>query len=224
MASRSEVAAPGMSPCAGTGCGVGSLARPAINGTVRLIRPSDSAALARLVEDLSSTEPNYSDIGATLAGTRPDGFHHDHYEAELGQGPQTFQRAVTGLKTWKAHRLPGMRVFPDDQEVLTGATIVVTLGTPIVALAVPCRIVSVIDGQTRWGFAYGTLPGHPEQGEEAFIVSIAPDQTVRFEIKAFSRPGDPLVRLSGPIARGIQKGGTTGYLRALKRFVDEEAE
>jgi uncharacterized protein (UPF0548 family) len=178
--------------------------------------------MEQLVEDLKMAEPTYSDIGATLAGKRPEGFHHDRYDAALGQGPDIFQRAVTGLKTWKAHRLPGMGVFPDHQEIRTGATVVVTLGTSILALAVPCRIVSVIDGQTRWGFAYGTLPGHPEQGEEAFVVSIAPDQTVRFEIESFSRPGDPLVRLAGPIARGIQKGGTAGYLRALKRFVDEK--
>jgi uncharacterized protein (UPF0548 family) len=180
--------------------------------------------MKQLVDDLKSAEPTYSDIGATLAGKQPDGFHHDRYETLLGQGHESFQRAVTGLKTWKAHRLPGMGVFPDHQKIITGATVVVTLGTPIVALAVPCRIVSVIDGQTRWGFAYGTLPGHPEQGEEAFIVSMSPDQTVRFEIEAFSRSGDPLVRLSGPIGRGIQKGGTGGYLRALKRFVDEDLD
>jgi uncharacterized protein (UPF0548 family) len=176
-----------------------------------------------MVEDLKSAEPTYSDVGGTLAGTRPDGFHYDHYETLLGRGPDAFQRAVTGLKTWKAHRLPGMRVYPQRQQILTGATVVVTLGTPIVALAIPCRIVSIIDGQTSWGFAYGTLPGHPEQGEEAFIVSMSPDKDVRFEIKAFSRPGDPLVRLSGPIGRAVQKGGTGGYLRALQRFVNEGA-
>jgi uncharacterized protein (UPF0548 family) len=176
-----------------------------------------------MVEELKSAEPTYGDVGGTLAGTRPDGFHYDHYETLLGQGPDTFQRAVAGLKTWKAHRLLGMGVFPQRQEILTGATVVITLGTPLMALAVPCRIVSVIDGQMSWGFAYGTLPGHPEQGEEAFIVSMAPDKSVRFEIKAFSRPGDPLVRLSGPIGRVIQKGGTWGYLRALQRCVDEEA-
>ena len=180
--------------------------------------------MKQLVDDLKSAEPTYSDIGATLAGKRPDGFHHDRYETVLGQGPETFQRAVTGLKTWKAHRLPGMGVFPDQQEIIPDATVVVTLGTPIMALAMPCRIVSIIDGQTRWGFAYGTLPGHPEQGEEAFIVAMSPDQTVRFEIEAFSRPGDPLVRLSGRIGRGMQKGGTGGYLRALKRFVDEDVD
>jgi uncharacterized protein (UPF0548 family) len=176
-----------------------------------------------MVDELTSAEPTYRDIGGTLAGTRPEGFHHDHYETLLGQGPHTFLRAVEGLKTWKAHRLLGMGVFPDRQEIVTGATVVVTLGSPIIALAVPCRIVTVVDGQTRWGFAYGTLPGHPEQGEEAFIVSLAPDQSVRFEIEAFSRPGDPLVKLSGPIGRAMQKGGTAGYLRSLQRFVDAEA-
>jgi uncharacterized protein (UPF0548 family) len=80
--------------------------------------------------------------------------------------------------------------------------------------------VSVIDEETRWGFAYGTLPGHPEQGEEAFIVSKSSDETVRFEIVAFSRPADLLVRLSGPIGRSVQKVATNGYLRALHRFVD----
>jgi uncharacterized protein (UPF0548 family) len=173
-----------------------------------------------LVEDLESADPTYSDIGSTLAGRCPHGFHHDRYEAVLGNGPRAFQRAVAGLKTWQAHRLPGMQVFPHNQEIRTGVTVVVTLGTAIAAIAAPCRIVGVIDGEARWGFAYGTLPGHPEQGEEAFVVSTSPDQTVRFEIEAFSRPGDPLVRLSGPIGRGIQKGGTGGYLGALKRFVD----
>lgn len=180
--------------------------------------------MRQMVEKLKSVEPTYRDIGATLAGKRPEGFHHDRYEVVLGRGLEVFQRAVTGLKTWQAHRLPGMRVFPGDEEVRTGATVVVTLGTPIMSLAAPCRIVSVIDGQTRWGFAYGTLPGHPEQGEEAFVISISPDSTVRFEIEAFSRPGDVLVRFSGPVGRGIQRGGTNGYLHALKRFVHESVD
>lgn len=94
-------------------------------------------------------------------------------EAVVGQGAGAFQRAVTGLKTWKAHRLPGMQVFPHDQEIRSGVTVVLTLGTPIASIAAPCRIVGVIDGQTRWGFAYGTLPGHPEQGEESFAVSMS---------------------------------------------------
>src|SRR5271157_3038229 len=124
---------------------------------MKFVRPSDSTAMKRLVEDLERSELTYGDIGATLDGNRPEGFHHDHYETVLGRGSETFQRAVTGLKTWEAHHLPGVRVFPHDQEIRTGATVIVTLGTSVVALAAPCRIVRVVEEQTRWGFAYGTL-------------------------------------------------------------------
>jgi uncharacterized protein (UPF0548 family) len=180
--------------------------------------------MERLVEELQQAQPTYADIGATLAGVGPEGFHHDRYETVLGRGSHIFERAVNGLKTWEAHRVSGVRVFPEGQVIQTGATVVVTLGTSLVARAAPCRVVSVIDEQVRWGFAYGTLPGHPEQGEEAFVVSISSDESVRFEILAFSRPADPIVRLSGPVGRGFQKGATYGYLRALRRYVDQEPQ
>ena len=175
--------------------------------------------MQRLVEALHNAQPTYSDVGATLTGGRPEGFLHNRYASDLGHGHETFQRAVESLRAWDAHRLPGVRVFPEGQEIQTGATVVVTLGMPFLALAAPCRIVGAIDEEARWGFAYGTLPGHPEEGEEAFVVSMAIDETVQFEVVAFSRPGDFLVRLSGPIGRGIQHAGTNGYLHALRRSV-----
>jgi uncharacterized protein (UPF0548 family) len=187
---------------------------------MKFVRPSDSEALEGLLHRLRGCEPTYEHVGATLTGGSPEGFRHDRYEADMGRGQQDYLLAVQGLRTWKAHRLRGVRIFPAAQEVEVGATVVVTLGTPVLALAAPCRIIGVIDEPTRWGFAYGTLPGHPEQGEEAFVVSTSPDETVRFDIVAFSRPGDSVVRLSGPVGRGIQKVGTRGYLRALRRFVE----
>lgn len=67
----------------------------------------------------------------------------------------------------------------------------------------------------RAGFAYGTLPGHPESGEEAFVVSRAPDG-VRFTITAFSRPATWLARLGGPVTLLGQEYFTRRYLRALR--------
>jgi uncharacterized protein (UPF0548 family) len=46
----------------------------------------------------------------------------------------------------------------------------------------------VIDEENRRGFAYGTPPGHPEQGEEAFVVALREDGQVTFTVTAFSRP------------------------------------
>jgi uncharacterized protein (UPF0548 family) len=87
-------------------------------------------------------------------------------------------------------------------------------------LPAPCRIVSILDEPDRWGFAYGTLPGHPEQGEEAFVVSRDSTGSVRFEIRAFSRPTSRLVALSGPLGRAVQRRATEGYLASLRRYVD----
>src|ERR1700677_3728645 len=101
---------------------------------MKFVRPSDSEGMQRLVERLRDAEPTYQQVGATLTGGSPEGFRHDRHEADLGRGPQTFLRAVEGLKTWKAHRLPGVQVFPAAQEIEIGATVVVTLGTPVVAL------------------------------------------------------------------------------------------
>jgi len=138
----------------------------------------------------------------------------------LGTGESTFHRAVEGLKSWQAHRLAFVRVVPSGTEIRPGATVIVLLSPSRVAIAAPCRVVVVVDEPSRWGFAYGSLPGHPEQGEEAFVVSIAEDGTVAFDVTAFSRPAASLLRLSGPLSRALQKIGSRGYLRALRHFVE----
>jgi len=55
----------------------------------------------------------------------------------------------------------------------------------------------VVDEPRRRGFAYGTLPGHPERGEEAFLITHHDDGTVTFAITAFCAPGSPLARAAG---------------------------
>ncbi len=189
---------------------------------MKFVRPSDLGGMERLLGRLESSAPTYAEVGATLAGQDVAGFTHLHDETVLGSGAPTFTRAVEGLRHWKAHGLRGLAVFPEDATIRSGATVIVTMGTPLLALAAPCRIVGMVEDADRWGFAYGTLPGHPEQGEEAFEVTMAKDGSVRFAITAFSRPGDPLVRLSGPLGRRVQVLTTKAYLGALHRFVDRE--
>ena len=46
-----------------------------------------------------------------------------------------------------------------------------------VQMVVPCRIVSVFKEVDSFGFAYGTLPGHPERGEESFVLERRDDAT-----------------------------------------------
>jgi len=179
--------------------------------------------MERLVELLRGSAPTYSQIGATLTGQTQPGFRWARDQVQLGHGVEVLARAVAGLQGWEAHRLPGVALFPRDLPIRTGETVVVTLGTPVRALAAPCRIGPVVDAADRWGFAYATLPGHPEQGEESFVVTMAEDGAVRFTITSLSRPADPLVRIAGPLARGIQAVATKGYLRSLGRYVDRRS-
>jgi uncharacterized protein (UPF0548 family) len=90
--------------------------------------------------------------------------------------------------------------------------VVVRLG-PVRA---PCRVVRVIDEQNRRGFAYGTLRGHPESGEELFAVRYDPaDEAVYAEVIAFSRHATWWSKAAGPITSLLQRIMTKRYLSAV---------
>ena len=78
-----------------------------------------------------------------------------------------------------------------------------------------CRVVYVDEALERFAFAYGTLPGHPEQGEVAFRIERGPADEVRFRIVSFSRTVDPLARLGSPFTRRLQQRVTERYLDAI---------
>ncbi len=79
----------------------------------------------------------------------------------------------------------------------------------------PARVVYVVDEPDRKGFAYGTLRGHPENGEEAFVVEKRADDSVWLTIKAFSRPANRWWWIVYPVLRITQEVFTRRYERAL---------
>lgn len=106
----------------------------------------------------------------------------------------------------------GLRVDATTAVAAVGSEVVVGLG-PVRA---PCRVVYVVDEPNRRGFAYGTLPGHAETGEELFAVRYDPvDETVHAEISAFSRHGTWWSKLAGPFTSLMQRVVSRRYLRAL---------
>ncbi len=94
--------------------------------------------------------------------------------------------------------------------------LILGLGAGPLRVNAPCRVVYAIDEPDRRGFDYGTLPDHPECGEEAFIIERHADGTVSFTITAFSRPASRQAKLAGPAGRAIQRQTTNRYLRALQ--------
>jgi uncharacterized protein (UPF0548 family) len=75
-----------------------------------------------------------------------------------------------------------------------------------------------VDEADLCGFAYGTLPGHPEAGEEAFMIVKTASGDVRFRVRAFSRPASLMARAGGPLSRQVQQYVTDRYVRALRRI------
>jgi uncharacterized protein (UPF0548 family) len=144
----------------------------------------------------------YDEVGATReSGSCPPGFRPLHVRARVGEGEQVFRRASDALLTWELHRAVGVGIETDAERAAPGVDVTVTLAGLIKA---PCRVVWTDEERRRTGWAYGTLPGHPESGEEAFVVDRTGDGTVWLTVTAFSRPVKWYSRAGGPAARGLQ--------------------
>ncbi len=155
----------------------------------------------------------YPEVGAT-AGRLPSGYRTLRRARRL---PATvdLRTAAEELARWQVQRRAGLRVAASDSRVVPDAVVVLGFGAGPLTVRAACRVVYVVDEPRRRGFAYGTLPGHPESGEEAFVLEQHDDGTVTFTITAFSRPASTLARLAGPLGRRVQDAVTNRYLRAL---------
>ena len=153
----------------------------------------------------------YIEVGATRGGL-PSGYHHFRESRLIGVGHTAFDAAADALLGWDMHRRAGLRVTASTPRAMEGSTVVLRLGP----LRAPCRVVYVVEEPGRKGFAYGTTAGHPECGEESFVIE-HDSQTgaVHARITAFSRPANWLIRCGGPVNRRVQSVMTRRYLRAL---------
>ena len=102
-----------------------------------------------------------------------------------------------------------------EEVVRPGESAVLRIGWGRLSIPAPLRVVYVVDEPRRRGFAYGTLPGHPERGEESFVVEHREDDSVWLTVRAFSRPAHPALWLGYPVLRIAQATATARYLAAL---------
>jgi uncharacterized protein (UPF0548 family) len=156
----------------------------------------------------------YPEVGATRDDRLPAGYGHVRRAATIGSGPSVFQRAADAVLSWDMHRAAGLRVPAGTGPAAPGVEVRLRAGP----FTIPCRVVYTIDDAACRGFAYGTLPGHPERGEEAFLVTLADDGEVRFHVRAFSRHATFLARCGGPATSMVQRYVTTRYVTAVRRL------
>jgi uncharacterized protein (UPF0548 family) len=170
---------------------------------------------SREAEQLRSADFTYSEVGSTSGDTLPIGYGSLRRSLEIGSGAVRFEQAARVLLGWDMHRRAGVRVRASSDYVVEGAVAVLRLGVGRLGVDAPVRVAYLVDEPHRKGFAYGTLPGHPESGEEAFVVELHEGGAVTFTISAFSRPATLIARIGGPIGRAVQSWVTNRYLRAV---------
>ena len=174
--------------------------------SVRRLSPAAEAGLR-------ATDLTYREAGHTL-GTLPTGYRTTNRSRELTA--TSYEAVALDLMRWRIHERAGLQVRSSG-DVTADAVVVLRFGLGLAGVQAPCRVVYTIDEARRCGFAYGTLPGHPESGEEAFIVERGPNGVVTFSIRAFSRPASVLARFAGPAGHWLQDLITNRYLRSAER-------
>jgi uncharacterized protein (UPF0548 family) len=160
------------------------------------------------------TALTYVEVGRTAPGADlPPGYRHVLRRVRAGSGAAAFASVAAIMRDWGIHRGAGLRVRADGPPAV-GTRFGTGLGLGPVRVWVPCEVVWVRSEPRLYGYGFGTLPGHPERGEEAFTVSWEPDDAVWFDVRAFSRPASWFVRLGRPVADLLQDRVSDRYAAA----------
>jgi uncharacterized protein (UPF0548 family) len=162
-------------------------------------------------------------VGATAA-TPPAGYALDHTRIELGLGEAAFHAAKAAMQRWEHFRLGWVEASSPPTPIRAGEVVAIMGHAMGLWWLNACRIVYTVDEAgpiNRFGFAYGTLPGHAESGEERFLIEWdQSDNRVWYDIFAFSKPNSILARLGYPMVRRLQKrfgrDSAAAMLKAVK--------
>jgi len=162
---------------------------------------------------------SYAEIGATKTSP-PSGYSVDHNRICLGMGEAIFNAGVAALRNWKMFDIGWVELCWPNAPVEVGATVAVLAHHFGFWSLHPARIVYLLDEDDalmrRFGFAYGTLPAHGERGEERFSIEWhRDDDSVWYDLLAFSRPNAFLAKLGSPLARGLQQRFARASLQAM---------
>ncbi|WP_330179775.1 DUF1990 domain-containing protein [Nocardia sp. NBC_01503] len=168
---------------------------------------------------------NYGPVG----GTRPadsvwsatfPGYRRYERTATIGHGEADWRAACSAVMEWEVKRRSGFHVEPVTGSVIRateGEDYRITAAFGPLTIREPVRVVATVRTLIRCGFAYGTLPGHPVSGEEAFVVHRSPDGTVWLTLRSLTRPARSTGwRLLFPVLILAQRRYRRRYLRALR--------
>jgi len=167
---------------------------------------------------------SYANVGLSISGS-PSGFNVDHNRIVIGSGESDFERAKMAIRNWEMFNFPWTKVCWPDTPIKMGQTVAIIVKHLGFYSLNACRIVYTIDEADRFGFAYGTLPEHAETGEERFSVEFdRKTGEVTYDLFAFSKPNQTLVKLGYPLSRYLQKRFAVESKAAMRLAVNPVLE
>ena len=187
-----------------------------------LLRTPSPSFIQGFLERQSKLPFTYAAVGAT-AEKLPPGYIVDHTHVKIGTGEATFIAAKDALRRWEQFRLGWVEPFWLGTVIEPGAVVGVLGRFRGMKFLNACRIVYVKDEPRSFRFAYGTLPDHIESGEERFTVEWQEDDSVWYDILAFSRPNHYLARLGYYVVRRLQKRFARHSAAAMGRAVSSQS-
>jgi uncharacterized protein (UPF0548 family) len=167
---------------------------------------------------------SYPEVGATIEGPVLDDYNLDHNRVFLGNGLRTFEAACAALFHWKMFDIGWVELLHATEPIAPGQTVLVLARTFGLYSLSASRVIAIIDEENnqnrRCGFSYGTLQHHVERGEERFSVEYHhEDDSVWYDILAFSVPQHRLARIGYPMSRAAQHRFARDSKAAMLRAV-----
>lgn len=153
---------------------------------------------------------NYPEVGATRTGPLPGGYRHLVRESVVDA---PLADAASLLMTWGLHERCGLRPESESPRADVGVEVRLRFAG---LLRIPCQVVWAEESAELAGFGYGSLPGHPERGEAAFLLETVEEHRTRFTVRSFSVPGTLFSRVGAPLARLAQTRATDRFAAEMR--------
>jgi uncharacterized protein (UPF0548 family) len=167
---------------------------------------------------------SYDQVGSSRNASKPSDYTADHNREQIGEGRAAFERAKEAIKQWKMFDLSFTELYFDNTPIEAGQTVAILIRHFGFWSLNAARIVYTLDESTndieKFGFAYGTLTEHGERGEERFSVEYhKADESVWYDLYAFSKPNHILAKIGYPLSRYLQKEFARQSKLAMKKAV-----
>ncbi|MEL6182504.1 MAG: DUF1990 domain-containing protein [Myxococcota bacterium] len=192
-----------------------------------LVRPSP-ATIQALLERSAHQPFTYSEVGLSAQGYTPPGYTVNARSAVIGRGPRDFQVAREAMQRWSMFRIGWADICWSDAPIAVD-TVVAVLANRFGLWSInPCRVVYTIDdtldephgSRQRFGFGYGTLPGHLLVGEERFLIDWNHNtDEITYSIHAFARASNPLVTAIRPAIVCFQRQFARASMKAMTHAI-----